>query len=66
MRSFRPFLISYIQGRVDEIAYLPSLDVLHDFLLSCNGSLVTTVGVSILFSEDKGYEVNPRPSLFPL
>ena len=29
--------------------HLPSLDVLHDFFLSSDGGLVTTVSVSILF-----------------
>jgi hypothetical protein len=46
--------------------HLPIRYILHDLLFSGERSGVPSVGISILFGEDEGDEVDPRPSRLSL
>lgn len=55
------------EGRTEKTAtHLPSLDVLHDFLLPRQRGLLPPVDVAIRLGEKKGDEVDPRPSALAL
>lgn len=46
--------------------HLPIRYILHDLLFSGERSGVPSVGISVLFGEDEGDEVDPRPSRLSL